>query len=86
MRSPPVPDWKTSGKKTCFHPPTELFERLARVVETVGSSQVDDRPASFKRFRRGLDKEGRSFRLLARQVGVLSFFSKVMLGHAPGLW
>ena len=49
-----------------------VFERLARVVETVGSSQVDERPASFNRFR-GLDKEGRSFRLLAggRLVGFL---------------
>ena len=82
MRWPPVPDCKTSGtntKNTRFNPPTELFERLARVVETVGSSQVDERPASFKRFR-GLDKEGRSFRLLARQIGVLSFILKSWKG------
>ena len=78
----PVPDCKTistNTKDTRFHPQTELFERLARVVETVGSSQVDDLPASFKRFR-GLDKEGRSFRLLARQISVLSFILKSQKG------
>ena len=77
---------KLSTKNTTFQTQTKLFfERLARVVETVGSSQVDDRPASFNRFR-GLDKEGRSFRLLVWQAGWSgeSFFSSYE--EAPGLW
>ena len=73
---------KLSTKKNTFQTQTKLFfERLARVVETVGSSQVDDRPASFNRFR-GLDKEGRSFRLLVWQVGG----EKASHEEAPGLW
>ena len=40
-------------------------------METVGSSQVDERPASFRRFRVvDVDKEGRSFRLLAVKKGL----------------
>ena len=32
---------------TCSHKQTRLFELLARVVEMVGSSQVEDRPIEY---------------------------------------
>ena len=60
-------------------------------METVGSSQVDERPASFRRLRVvDVDKEGRSFRLLVVKKGLKNPSLRALINKivcdAPGLW